>query len=177
MKKSLILALLFVSFHTVSGQTMQPEHKTKAKDSKYTSSDKPRKPIVLRAYSTQPPAFLTAYAPKPPRFDFGFQTQKNSNSDSSKQVRICGCGSWTAANSPLFLVFSRKKRFKVTSINNIKPNWIKSLSILKDSTTVLSYGQEGKNGVILLTINDKAFPAVYRQLKRQNRTSVDAQDL
>ncbi|MGI4729367.1 MAG: hypothetical protein ACRYGB_12400 [Janthinobacterium lividum] len=176
MKKTLLLALLSVSLDIVSGQILQSNFKTKSKHSSHIVSIKANHLIITNADSIKPP-FLTAYAPKSPQFEFGFQSQKKSNSDSGSKRILCGCGNWSAANSPLFFVFSRKKRFKVSSINNIKPPWIKSISILKDSIAVVTYGEQGKNGIILLTINDTAFPAVYRQLKRQNKTSFNVSNL
>jgi TonB-dependent SusC/RagA subfamily outer membrane receptor len=50
------------------------------------------------------------------------------------------------ADSPLFIVDGKE----VPSINNLKPEDIKSVSVLKDASATSVYGEKGKNGVIII---------------------------
>jgi TonB-dependent SusC/RagA subfamily outer membrane receptor len=50
-------------------------------------------------------------------------------------------------DTPLFLVDGKE----VSSIENIKPEDIESISVLKDNSAIQLYGEKGKNGVILIT--------------------------
>jgi TonB family protein len=59
--------------------------------------------------------------------------------------------------SPLFVVDGKKittakQRVKVS---RIKPKYIKSIAVLKDSTAIKAYGQAGKNGVVKIRLIDK----------------------
>jgi TonB-dependent SusC/RagA subfamily outer membrane receptor len=50
------------------------------------------------------------------------------------------------ADSPLFIVDGKE----VLSINNLKQEDIKSVSVLKDASATSVYGEKGKNGVIII---------------------------
>jgi outer membrane receptor protein involved in Fe transport len=50
-------------------------------------------------------------------------------------------------NKPLFLVDNFKTESNYLIID---PNNIESVTVLKDSTSVTKYGQEGKNGVVIV---------------------------
>nr|WP_239060683.1 TonB-dependent receptor [Bacteroides sp. 519] len=72
------------------------------------------------------------------------QTSSKPNSESST-LRIRGTGTLNEAG-PLILVDGMEM-----SLNNVNPNDIASISILKDAASCAIYGNRGANGVILLT--------------------------
>ena len=51
-------------------------------------------------------------------------------------------------NNPLFIVDGKE----VSTLENIDPYQIESVSILKDASAVEIYGEKGKNGVVIITI-------------------------
>jgi len=66
--------------------------------------------------------------------------------ENANKVRIRGTSSLTASNDPLYVIDG------VTgNINNINPNDIESIEILKDASSTAIYGAAGANGVILIT--------------------------
>ena len=62
------------------------------------------------------------------------------------QIRIRGIGSISAGGSPLYVVDG----FPTQSIENLNPNDIESLDILKDASATAIYGSRGSNGVIII---------------------------
>jgi TonB-linked SusC/RagA family outer membrane protein len=72
----------------------------------------------------------------------------SSNPGASGQIRIRGERSLTGTNDPLIVVdgipFSG-------SVNDINPNDITSLDILKDASATAIYGSRGSNGVIIIS--------------------------
>ncbi|WP_026753463.1 TonB-dependent receptor [Sediminibacter sp. Hel_I_10] len=79
----------------------------------------------------------------------GVNIQTNSTRPgSAPQIRIRGVRSLTAGNDPLIVLnnipFSG-------GLNDINPNDIESLEILKDASATAIYGSRGANGVILIT--------------------------
>lgn len=67
---------------------------------------------------------------------------------SAPTIRIRGIGSISAASSPLYIVDGAPTEF---GINNINPQDIESISILKDAAASAIYGARGANGVIIVT--------------------------
>jgi TonB-linked SusC/RagA family outer membrane protein len=74
--------------------------------------------------------------------------QSSSKPGASMQVRIRGTRSLNASNDPLVVLDGIP--FAGT-INDIDPNSIKSLDILKDASATAIYGSRGANGVIIIT--------------------------
>ncbi|MBX3242649.1 MAG: TonB-dependent receptor [Chitinophagaceae bacterium] len=62
------------------------------------------------------------------------------------QFQIRGLGSFGASSNPLVLVDGL-----IGSINNLNPNDIESVSVLKDAASAAIYGSRAANGVILVT--------------------------
>ncbi|MCX2679998.1 TonB-dependent receptor [Galbibacter sp. EGI 63066] len=62
-------------------------------------------------------------------------------------IRVRGGGSITQDNSPLYVVDG----FIVGSINDIAPNDIASIDVLKDAAATAIYGSQAANGVIVIT--------------------------
>jgi len=67
--------------------------------------------------------------------------------DADINVRVRGGGSITQDNSPLYIVDG----FQVPNINDIAPQDIKTIDVLKDAASTAIYGAQGANGVILIT--------------------------
>ncbi|WP_342154740.1 SusC/RagA family TonB-linked outer membrane protein [Joostella sp. CR20] len=63
------------------------------------------------------------------------------------KIRVRGGGSITQDNSPLYVVDG----FIVSSINDIPPNDIASIDVLKDAAATAVYGAQASNGVIVIT--------------------------
>lgn len=62
------------------------------------------------------------------------------------KIQIRGIGSLNLPTDPLFIVDGTE----VSDIGYIHPNDVKSISVLKDSSSSI-YGSRGANGVILIT--------------------------
>ncbi len=74
-------------------------------------------------------------------------TTTEGSPDADIKIRVRGGGSITQDNSPLYIVDG----FPVSSINNIPPTDIESLTVLKDASSTAIYGARGANGVIVVT--------------------------
>ncbi len=75
-------------------------------------------------------------------------TQSSSKPGASMQVRIRGTRSLTASNDPLIVLDGIPF---AGNLNDIDPNNIKSMDILKDASATAIYGSRGANGVIIIT--------------------------
>jgi len=62
-------------------------------------------------------------------------------------INIRGVGSFGASTAPLILVDG----LQTTQYNNIDPNDIESVTVLKDASTAAMYGAQAANGVMLIT--------------------------
>lgn len=81
----------------------------------------------------------------------GVQVQQTSTRPGQdSQIRIRGTRSLTASNDPLLIVDGIPFG---GSMNDIAPDEIKSVDILKDASATAIYGFRGANGVILITTN------------------------
>ena len=74
--------------------------------------------------------------------------QTSSKPGASMQIRIRGTRSLTASNDPLIVLDGIPF---AGSINDIDPNNIKSMDILKDASATAIYGSRGANGVIIIS--------------------------
>ncbi|WP_373056658.1 SusC/RagA family TonB-linked outer membrane protein [Zunongwangia sp. H14] len=70
--------------------------------------------------------------------------------DAEINIRIRGNGSLTQDSSPLIIVDG----FPVSSMSDISPTDIASISVLKDASSTAIYGSRGANGVIIITTKD-----------------------
>ncbi|MBB5268763.1 SusC/RagA family TonB-linked outer membrane protein [Algibacter amylolyticus] len=66
--------------------------------------------------------------------------------DDAAQIFIRGNSSWQGNGAPLTLVDGIERE-----INNLDPNEIETISVLKDASATAVYGVRGANGVILIT--------------------------
>ena len=74
--------------------------------------------------------------------------QSSSKPGASMQIRIRGTRSLNASNDPLIVLDGIPF---AGNINDIDPNSIKAMDILKDASATAIYGSRGANGVILVT--------------------------
>jgi TonB-linked SusC/RagA family outer membrane protein len=77
-------------------------------------------------------------------------TQTSTKPGAAMQIRIRGTRSLTASNDPQIVLDGIPF---AGSINDIDPNSIKSIDILKDASATAIYGSRGANGVIMITTN------------------------
>lgn len=75
----------------------------------------------------------------------------NDNDDGKVKIKIVRDGSVKVVD-PLVIV----NGVRVEDINTIDPNSIKSFQVLKDEYAIKLYGDEGKNGVIVISTKDRA---------------------
>jgi TonB-linked SusC/RagA family outer membrane protein len=75
-------------------------------------------------------------------------TQAGSKPGSAPQIRIRGRRSFNATNNPLFVLDGIPI---AGGIEDINPNDITSMEVLKDASATAIYGSRGSNGVILVT--------------------------
>ncbi|NER17831.1 SusC/RagA family TonB-linked outer membrane protein [Spongiivirga citrea] len=78
----------------------------------------------------------------------GVQIQTNGGPGAGFDVRVRGTSTFGGGdNSPLYVVDGQQ----LDNIDNIDPNDIASLEVLKDGATAAIYGSRGANGVVLIT--------------------------
>ncbi|WP_020601677.1 SusC/RagA family TonB-linked outer membrane protein [Spirosoma spitsbergense] len=77
---------------------------------------------------------------------FATQTGGEPGNDGSR-IRIRGVGTFSGNTDPLTLVDG----IQVDNYNNIDPNEIESVTILKDASSTAVYGIRGANGVLIIT--------------------------
>ncbi len=79
----------------------------------------------------------------------GVQIQSSSGApDAGVSMRIRGASSINAGSSPLIIVDGAPY---TGSMNNINPNDVESITLLKDAASTALYGARGGNGVVLVT--------------------------
>ncbi|MEO5998160.1 MAG: TonB-dependent receptor [Chitinophagaceae bacterium] len=77
----------------------------------------------------------------------GVQVKATSGEPGSPpQIRIRGIGSISAGVDPLYVVDG----FPLSSIQNLNPNDIESIDVLKDASATAIYGSRGSNGVVII---------------------------
>lgn len=74
-------------------------------------------------------------------------TRSSGEAGAGINIAVRGNRSLTASNNPLFIVDG----IQYNSIQDINPNDIASLEVLKDAASTAIYGSRGANGVILVT--------------------------
>ncbi|NNF32530.1 MAG: TonB-dependent receptor [Saprospiraceae bacterium] len=77
-------------------------------------------------------------------------TQVSGAPGAGTAIRVRGGNSITGSNEPLWVIDGIVVGTNF-NLNNINPNDIESLEILKDASSIAIYGSRGANGVVLLT--------------------------
>ena len=79
----------------------------------------------------------------------GVDIGSNERPGTLGNINIRGVRSLTASNSPLFVLDGIP--LMTGSIDNINPDDIESIDVLKDASATAIYGSRGANGVIIIT--------------------------
>src|ERR1043165_1681662 len=79
----------------------------------------------------------------------GVDIGSNERPGTVPSINIRGVRSLTASNSPLFVVDNIP--LITGGIENINPNDIESIDVLKDASATAIYGSRGANGVVIIT--------------------------
>ncbi len=74
-------------------------------------------------------------------------TRSSGNPGAGINVLVRGNRSLTASNSPLFIVDG----IQYSNIQDLNPNDVQSMEVLKDAASTAIYGSRGANGVIIVT--------------------------
>jgi hypothetical protein len=83
-------------------------------------------------------------------------------------IRICAPSRGSIITKPLVIVYSHNKTFITdSSLNTLNPKVIKSINVLKDSTSTKQYGLAGRNGVIQIYIDDDKYPDAYKVFEKK----------
>ena len=82
-------------------------------------------------------------------------TATEGDPDAEIRIRVRGAGSFSSDGAPLYIVDGVER----TSIDEIAPNTIERISVLKNQSSTAVYGSRGKNGVIVVTTKGAAKPA------------------
>ena len=77
----------------------------------------------------------------------GVNIVTNDEPGSSPTIQIRGLGTLLGGRFPLYIVDG----VEASSINNLSPNEIATIDILKDASSLAIYGQKGANGVIIIS--------------------------
>jgi TonB-dependent starch-binding outer membrane protein SusC len=77
----------------------------------------------------------------------GVRIANNGGPGEGFDIQIRGVSTLSAGNGPLYIVDGQQ----LENIDNINPNDIESLEILKDGATAAIYGSRAANGVVLIT--------------------------
>lgn len=81
----------------------------------------------------------------------GLQINPNSgNPGSNTRIFIRGQSSFINGKDPLVIIDD-----KVNNLENVNPNQIKDITVLKDANATALYGSKGSNGVIIISTKDK----------------------
>ncbi len=81
-------------------------------------------------------------------------TSDNGGPDSSPKIRVRGFGSLNAGKDPLIIVDGAPYS---GDLNNLNPNDVESMTVLKDAASSALYGARGANGVVIITTKRAKF--------------------
>ena len=81
----------------------------------------------------------------------GYGVLNKEESDDSGGIQIRSRGSQNVSGSqPLYIIDG--KRSVMDGLSQIAPSSIESISVLKDEEAIAKYGEDGKNGVVIITL-------------------------
>ena len=96
-------------------------------------------------------------------------TATEGDPDAEIRIRVRGAGSFSSDGAPLYIVDGVER----TSIDEIDPNTIERISVLKNQSSTAVYGSRGKNGVIVVTTKGAAKPAADEAVFDEKTGSVE----
>jgi hypothetical protein len=91
--------------------------------------------------------------------------KNQSRPDTSATIVCLCCGS--TSPQPLFLIKRHNKIFVLDSLSRISPNWIQNIYITKEASQIAQYGAKAKDGVVIITLNEKDHPEAYKSIKHE----------
>lgn len=131
-----------------------------------------------KSYSPPPPAtgkvMTQAYADQVLNGRVAGLQIAPGNPGSSPQVMIRGMASLTSNNQPLYVIDGIP--YQTVNLENINPNKIKDVQILKDAAATSLYGTRGSNGVIIIKtkgLSKKEIDLLNNPKPIQNQESYD----
>jgi TonB-linked SusC/RagA family outer membrane protein len=77
----------------------------------------------------------------------GVNIVTNDEPGANPTIQIRGLGTLLGGVTPLYVIDG----VEATGINNLSPNEIETMDILKDASSLAIYGQKGANGVVIIT--------------------------
>ncbi|GAB7089419.1 hypothetical protein JCM15579A_35230 [Marinifilum fragile] len=77
-------------------------------------------------------------------------TSKGESDEMSNQFRL---ENFSGKDAPLFIVDGKKTTIK--ALNKLSQNDIESVTVLKDKSAIEQFGENGKNGVVLVSLKNK----------------------
>ena len=72
--------------------------------------------------------------------------------------------------SILYVIKSKNGEIKVrcgNTLSTISPQAIKSINVSKDSVAIKKYGNEARDGVVEVFLNDDKYPDLYNQIEKE----------
>ncbi|MGV3557879.1 SusC/RagA family TonB-linked outer membrane protein [Larkinella arboricola] len=159
-------AVLIYSFVGYLSQEINVGSRTKI-DVQLTVGDRSLDEVVVVGYGSQRKQDITSAVSVISMKDIGEQPSNNTNQliqgrapgvvvkqkagtpGGSFEVRVRGIGSLGAGSNPLYVIDGFPVGTDVGQ--NLNPNDIESISILKDAASTAIYGARGSNGVVLIT--------------------------
>ncbi|MFD1144496.1 SusC/RagA family TonB-linked outer membrane protein [Larkinella insperata] len=159
-------AILIYSFVGYQSQEINVGSRTKV-DVQLTVGDRSLEEVVVVGYGSQRRQDITSAVSTISMKDIGEQPSNNTNQliqgrapgvvvkqkagtpGGSFEVRVRGIGSLGAGSNPLYVIDGFPVGTDVGQ--NLNPNDIESISILKDAASTAIYGARGSNGVVLIT--------------------------
>lgn len=145
-------------------ETIVVAYGTSTKSSFTGSAAMVKEEVIEKKIATNVTSALAGSAP-------GVQviTSSGDPTSNSPTIRIRGVGSMSASNAPLYVVDGVPYD---GSINDINPQDVESMSVLKDAAASAIYGHRGANGVVLITT--KKGKAGEAQIKLDARFGVNS---
>jgi hypothetical protein len=72
--------------------------------------------------------------------------------------------------SPLYVILHEDKEYELDSTLMLKdildPGQIKSVNVVKPPQSNVKYSDKGKNGVLLISLNEERYPAAFKELEK-----------
>lgn len=85
----------------------------------------------------------------------GKSTTASSVNGSGKSTVYIQTSPSSPGTTPLYYLKTKDGLKEFSSFENINPDDIQSIEVLKDETAQVRFGEKGKNGVIIITLKDK----------------------
>lgn len=107
-----------------------------------------------------PPGVAPSLQSPSPQYRIGKKTPETTENGSvirsgDNKTSVYLQPSKSADSSPTFYIKNGNLYLKIPSVNEINPNDIESIEVLKGEKAIEKFGQNGKNGAIILTLKEK----------------------